>query len=207
MVPDGLPGCHRGFSGQLAEQESWPKLLLEVNPQEKTLSYVVSISTSKREVGWEGSLTKIEKSPKNVKKILFCKTGRLKYSGIFEPRRAPQKSWKHFCVFTVLMADLFVLGFVTLCTKTLYQQWQICPFLVTNIYLAGWEEITQNSTHKKIFIKVYKYFQTFTVTIYRHLASDTNNGVHQLVTNILRNVGVMAPTEVSIYFVFINKFY
>ena len=55
---------------------------------------------------------------------------------------------------------------------------------------------------QKIFIKVYKYLQTFTVTIYRHLASDTNNGVHQLVTNILRNVGVMAPTEVSIYFVF-----
>ena len=33
---------------------------------------------------------------------------------------------------------------------------------------------------------------------FRHLASDTNNGVHQLVTNILRAVGIMAPTEVYI---------
>ena len=97
------------------------------------------------------------------------------------------------------MADLFVLGFVTLCTKTLYQQWQICPFWHLFGRLGG--NYTKLNS-QKIFIKVYKYLQTFTVTIYRHLASDTNNGVHQLVTNILRNVGVMAPTEVSIYFDF-----
>lgn len=30
----------------------------------------------------------------------------------------------------------------------------------------------------------------------RHLATDTNNGMHQLVTNIMRNIGVMQPKEV-----------
>ena len=31
---------------------------------------------------------------------------------------------------------------------------------------------------------------------YRHLASDANNGVHQLVLNLLRTAGIMAPNEV-----------
>ena len=40
------------------------------------------------------------------------------------------------------------------------------------------------------------YFTNKLLIAYRHLASDSNNGVHQLVLNLLRSAGVMATNEV-----------
>ena len=48
--------------------------------------------------------------------------------------------------------------------------------------------------YKKLnFCEEYTPLQLITL---RHLASDANNGVHQLVLNLLRTAGVMAPNEV-----------
>jgi len=60
-----------------------------------------------------------------------------------------------------------------------YLSWQAAYLVVTEIILASW--LAKNLD------------QSFSL---RHLASDANNGVHQLVLNLLRTAGVMAPNEV-----------
>jgi len=60
-----------------------------------------------------------------------------------------------------------------------YLAWQAAYLVVTEVFLASW--LNKNLD------------QSFSL---RALASDENNGVHQLVKNNLRAIGIMAPTEV-----------